>query len=160
MWKNSLDFDKNNLPKITEAELMKRYLIELGIPKNKIFKEEKSRDSISNAYYAKKLYFIPKKEKEAIIFTSTYHLERAKYIFKKMFGKKYKLMFRGSPSPFSKVKTEKIIKRQKEILKETKKITKNMKDGDHDFWKGKFYIIDYYKKEKPEWIKRLVAKGK
>ena len=43
--------DLNVKPKITEAEGMKIYAHRLGAPKKYILKEEKSKDTIGNAYF-------------------------------------------------------------------------------------------------------------
>ncbi len=147
--------DENDLPEKTEAEIMKDYLLSQRIDSNRIFTEKKSMDTISNAYYAKTEYFIPENETESIIITSDYHIPRVKYIFKKIFGPDYDLHFQG-------VKTKsgrRLIERQKELLDKFKELTSSMEDGDHDFFKGKFFNIDYYTEKRPAWIKKKTAKG-
>lgn len=147
-------------PSITEAEKMARYLIKKGVPKKDILLEKKSMDTISNAYYLKKDFFLPKKEKKAIIITSKFHLERVKYIFKKIFGNNYKLKFIGVEEKLASDKKRKISLRQKQLLEKIKKILSPMKDGDHLFLKGKFYKIKYYREKRPDWVIDFVAQGK
>ena len=56
-------YPKNALPKKTEAQASKEYLVKNGIPWRKVYMENTSKDTIGNAYYAKKQFFIPKKTK-------------------------------------------------------------------------------------------------
>lgn len=156
--KYSFLYSKDEIPKKTESQAAKEYLIAHGIPKTKIYMENKSKDTIGNAYYAKKFYFIPRKEKEAFIVTSDYHLERAKFIFKKIFGKGYKLKFIATPSVLP--EKMKIIKRQEELLKKTKNILVSMKSGNHNFLKNKLYKIKFYREQRSSWVKKFVAQGK
>jgi len=63
-----------------EAEVIKRYLVELGVSPKYIFCEMDSRDTVENAQYVKKLmkkYHWTK----GILITSSYHLKRAHLIF-------------------------------------------------------------------------------
>jgi uncharacterized SAM-binding protein YcdF (DUF218 family) len=149
-------FDEKEAPSTTEAKLMKEYLVRKGIDKENIFLEEKSMDTISNAYYTKTEYFLPEGEKEAVVISSNYHIPRVKYIFKKVFGKEYNLEFTGIKTDNSK----KLIKRQKRLLEEMKELTADMKDGDHNFFKGKFFNVEYYKRKRPSWVKNKASKGK
>lgn len=159
--KYSFLYPKNQLPPITEAEAMKKELLNLGVSSKKIFLEKKSRDTISNAYYLKTTFFIPKKEKKATIITSEFHKPRVKFIFKKIFGPSYKFQFIGLSSPaLSKEEKKKILERQKYLVSKTKEILKGMKTGKHNFLKGKFYKIEYYTKKRPAWVIKFVTQGK
>ncbi len=153
-------YPKSLLPPITEAQAMKNYLIKKGILKKNIFLENKSKDTISNAYYAKKIYFIPKKEKEAKIITSEFHLPRVKYIFKKVFGKDYNFRYIAISSNLNKKSAEKVKTRQKKLLKKTKEILGEMRDGEHNFLKNKFYKLKYYREKRPDWVIDFVTQGK
>ncbi len=144
-------------PKTTEADLMKKFLLSKQIEEKKIFTEKKSMDTISNAYFAKTEYFLPEDEKEAIIVTSDYHVKRVKYIFEKIFGPEFNLGFTGVSANIK--NKERLKQRQQKLLKEAKKMTREMKDGDHEFFKGKFFNMDYYRKKREQWIKNLTAKG-
>jgi uncharacterized SAM-binding protein YcdF (DUF218 family) len=158
--KYSFLYPKNLIPPITEAQAMRNYLIKKGILKKNIFLENKSKDTISNAYYSKKIYFIPKKEKKAKIITSEFHLPRVKYIFKKVFGKDYKFQYVPIHSNLNKKSVEKVQQRQKELLKKTKEILGGMKDGNHNFLKNKFYKLKYYREKRPDWVIDFVTQGK
>src|SRR3989338_8615282 len=76
-WSIYYDFQ----PPITEAEAIKRYLINRKIPEAAILKEEKSQSTIGSAYFLKTDLYKPKKWRRAIIVTSDVHMERTRYIF-------------------------------------------------------------------------------
>lgn len=59
-----------------EAEIAKRQLISLGIPKNKIILENKSLNTEQNALFTKKVMKL-KRLKHPILVTSAFHMERA-----------------------------------------------------------------------------------
>jgi uncharacterized SAM-binding protein YcdF (DUF218 family) len=63
-----------------EADVVKRYLIELGIPKRYILCEKKSRDTVENAQLIK-LRMQREKLTRGILITSSYHIKRAHLIF-------------------------------------------------------------------------------
>ncbi len=153
--KYSFLFSEDEVPSVTEAKIMKDYLVSKGIDKKNIFLEEKSMDTISNAYYAKTEYFLPENENKGLIITSDYHLPRSKAIFKKIFGKNYQLDFIGVSTDANK----KLINRQKELLNKFEKMTKNMQVGDHDFLRDKFFKAPYYQKKRAAWIKNITTKG-
>jgi uncharacterized SAM-binding protein YcdF (DUF218 family) len=147
-------------PPFTEASKMQEYLIEKGILVDQIIKEELSKDTVGNAYYSKKYVFLPRKEKEAIIITSDFQVERASYIFNKIFGQGYKFEIVGVKSELPNGEKEAIWQRQKDLLLKTQTLLSNMKDGDHDFLKDRIYKLKFYKESRPNWVKNFVAKGK
>ncbi len=69
--------------KAGEASIVKRLLMDLGVPEEKIIIEDKSRDTIENAKYTKE---ICKKYgfKKPILVTSAYHIRRAVMSFEKV----------------------------------------------------------------------------
>ncbi len=85
-------------PRPTEAQVMKNYLIRKGIPKNNIFLEGKSRDTVGNAYYSKQIVKKHSDWKHILIVTTKGHTRRSQWIFNKVFGNKYKIHFLGVPS--------------------------------------------------------------
>lgn len=102
---------KQQIPKYTEAKIMRNYLVKKKVPKNKIFLEEKSYDTIGNAYFTRNLYLEPKKWYNVIVITSHFHLARTKKIFQWVFGKKYKIKFLAASD--KDLNKEKINKRKK-----------------------------------------------
>ncbi|WP_203362386.1 YdcF family protein [Bacillus sp. REN10] len=77
---------------ITEAEAMKRFFIENGIPKDKILVEDESTSTYENIIFSKKKFKI----KEAVIVTSDFHLYRAKKLAEQQGLKAYTL---AAPTP-------------------------------------------------------------
>ncbi len=159
--KYSFLYPKKQRPKKTEAEAIKEYLLDLEVPEKKIFLERKSKDIVGNAYYSKKTYFIPQKEREAKIIISELQVQRVKFVFKKIFGKDYNLKFFPVTTPIeNREKRKKIQRREKYLLRKTKKMLKEMKPGNHNFLKGKIYKFKFYKEKRPSWAKRFAAKGR
>jgi uncharacterized SAM-binding protein YcdF (DUF218 family) len=69
--------------KAAEAPIVKRFLIDLGVPSERVIIEDKARDTIENAKYSKE---ICEKDgyKNPILVTSAYHMKRAVLSFKKV----------------------------------------------------------------------------
>lgn len=69
--------------KKAEAPIVKRFLIDMGVPANKVIIEDKSRDTIENARYTaeicRKLGY-----KNPLLVTSASHMKRSILIFKKV----------------------------------------------------------------------------
>ncbi len=130
--KYSFPYDKNNPPGFTEAEAMSDYLISLGVEKENISLDKESLDNVSSAYYAKTKFFIPKKEKEAIIITSDIHLERIEYIFNKVFGENYTLHFLALPSSFPCGGKNMVMAKQNMLTEKVKNLLDEVEGGDHE----------------------------
>lgn len=74
---------------ITEAELMRNYLLEHGIKEEDIFIENSSKNTYENFLYSYKIL----KNKNLlnnsfILITSDFHMKRSIYFFRKVFGSK------------------------------------------------------------------------
>jgi len=69
--------------KAAEAPIVKRFLVDLGVPSERVIIEDKARDTIENAKYSKE---ICEKDgyKNPILVTSAYHMKRAVLSFKKV----------------------------------------------------------------------------
>ncbi len=80
---------------VSEAEVMRDYALNSGIPSEKIILEEDSKDTIGNAYFTRKL--IDKLDysdiPEIYVVSSCYHMRRMEYIFGRCYGEKYSLSF-------------------------------------------------------------------
>ena len=76
-----------------EVAAMKKYAVRKGIRHENIFCEEKSVDTIGNAFFTRKLFFLPIGWKRAVVVTSPFHMQRARLIFKKVFGKGHDFKF-------------------------------------------------------------------
>lgn len=71
---------RDNFP-ITEAEAMKKFLLNSGIAPNQILNEELSTDTIQNAYFSKVIHLDSLKVQSALIITNQFHSRRTKLIF-------------------------------------------------------------------------------
>jgi len=71
----------------TEAELMKKYLVEAGVPKEMIILETKAKDTVENLVFSsikiRKIWHKNSRPR-VIIVTSDYHLPRTKFHAKKL----------------------------------------------------------------------------
>lgn len=77
--------------RISEAEVMKNYLIEHGIDEGRILKEEKSKISDENLKHTRELLRVidGKQQQDILIITSDYHMFRAKFIANRYFSNVY-----------------------------------------------------------------------
>ena len=77
----------------TEAEAMKNYALTCGVPSENILLENKSKDTIGNAYFVKTDFLEPNNWHHITVVTSDFHLERARYIFSKVLDNHYSTEF-------------------------------------------------------------------
>jgi uncharacterized SAM-binding protein YcdF (DUF218 family) len=66
-----------------EAPVVKRFMVDMGVPPDKILVEVKSRDTIENARFSKKI-LEQKGFKKPILVTSAYHMRRSVEAFRKV----------------------------------------------------------------------------
>ena len=81
-------FLAKKIPKIAEAKAMKNYAISKGIASSTIICENKSKDTIGNAYFVR-LILKDKNMFQITVVTSDYHMRRTKYIFNKILGDEF-----------------------------------------------------------------------
>lgn len=115
-------WQKKISPSRTEANLMANIAVKNGISKKVIWIENKSLDTIGNAYFTKSLIEENNLGKSFIIITSDYHIKRTKWLFNKLFGSKYKLIFKGVNSGLSLKKHRMKTLRDYKILKYTQQL--------------------------------------
>jgi len=126
-WAYSLDYT----PSKTEAHAMKEYAVKLGIPAKKVFVEDKSLDTLGNAYYTKKLLENMGNVTSITVVTVDFHNARARYIFEKIFGSKTKLNFISSNTDYLDTETTKKHRQHEEItLAVIKRLLDNTPAGD------------------------------
>ena len=82
-------FSNKKFPRLSEARLFTRFFIKKGIGKKKLILEEKSKDTLGNAIYCKKLFIKEKLPKKIILITSNYHLQRSLKVFQHIFGNEH-----------------------------------------------------------------------
>lgn len=74
----------------------KDILLKQGIPPKAILEDQNPSDTFGNAFFTKLLFFIPKKWKKIAVVTSDFHINRAKFVFSKIFGETHALKFFAS----------------------------------------------------------------
>ncbi len=79
-------------PKITEAQAMKKYLIANGISASRFYSEDKSLDTVSNAIFSREIVAKHKNWKRILLVTSGWHMRRASWLFKEVFGHSYQIV--------------------------------------------------------------------
>lgn len=139
LWRNGLapriimsgrwGFGERKPPPITEAQAMKRLAIRLGVPAKWIITEELSQDTIGNAYFTKTTVLIPHGWTRLAVVTSDYHLARARYVFEKILGPKYRCRFIPAPSSLPPRAKQKRAVAERALLALTKHWLDQIPDG-------------------------------
>ena len=93
--------DQNGFPML-ESVIGAAYLIEKGIPPERILLEASSYDTIGNAYFSRMLHCEPRGLRRLHIITSTFHMPRTEAIFRWVYGldvpgTPYTLTFEATP---------------------------------------------------------------
>ncbi len=138
---------------VTEAELMKHYLVKLGISEKKIKKEEESQDMLSGAYFIKKNICIPKGISNAVIICSDFEEQRVRYVFHKVFGDSVAFHFIVESSQLKSEVMWQFFAHERSMLLDTKAFLRNMENGDHSFLDSIFYSKSLYEEKKVGKIK-------
>lgn len=130
MWSFWLD-EKGVIPSKTEARAMQEYAIRSGVPESLVFVEERSKDTIGNAYFTKKDILEPRGWKHIIVITSAFHMQRTQYIFNKILGSLYTIKYipalDGESEDIDKNK-----KQEERTLAVFKGLVEDIADGDDD----------------------------
>ena len=73
-------------PVVTEAEFMARRITERGIPRARVFTEDQSRDTVSNAVFVAERYLAGIEPRKLVIVTSPFHMGRSLATFALVLG--------------------------------------------------------------------------
>lgn len=68
-------------PRVTEARLMKKYALKIGLNPKNLLLEEHSQNTFENAFYSIKLFAEPRSWQKILVITSDFHLQRCRKIF-------------------------------------------------------------------------------
>ncbi|MBW2997901.1 YdcF family protein [Candidatus Woesearchaeota archaeon] len=122
-------FSSDEIHEKTEAELLKKFLIDRGIKERQLILEDNSRDTLENAIYCKELFMNKSLNRKIVLITSDYHVRRAMEIFKYVFGTDYIFVGVGCKTPIILKRIRKI----KEYFKKRKimKFLKAFTRGNH-----------------------------
>jgi uncharacterized SAM-binding protein YcdF (DUF218 family) len=122
-----------------ECDVMADYLISKGLPASKVLREGRSKDAISNLYYLKKDFLLPRDMRRLLFVIAEFRIPRLKFLCNRVLGDGYKVDFDSIPSPPGPSYDEpRTFKRQKEFLAP-------MNDGDHNWLDDKFYDAPMYR---------------
>lgn len=81
---------------VSLAKSMKFYAVStLGLPFNKGLTEERSKDTVGDAFYTYKKILKYSSNKKIAVITSDYHIKRAGYIFKFIYGPSFHIDIYG-----------------------------------------------------------------
>lgn len=86
----------NRRAKTSEAESMRKYAIDNGIPETAIRTEESSRETVGNFLRVFQHYLHPENKRKNIFVTSSWHLPRARYVGGKVLPNGYEIKYVGS----------------------------------------------------------------
>lgn len=99
-----------------QCEVMRDCAISLGVPRDRILMQDYSSDTVGEAYFVKEMFLFPMNLKDIIVVTSSYHIKRAREIYKQILGSDYSIEFVG-------VKTE-LCNNPETIAREEKSLNK------------------------------------
>jgi uncharacterized SAM-binding protein YcdF (DUF218 family) len=121
-----------------ECDAMADYLLSKGVPRTEILKEGTSKDTISNLYYLKTEFLIPREMKHLLFVVAKFRIPRLKFLCERILGPEYKVNFEPIECEVGTTYDEpNTFKIQKEFLKP-------MKSGDHAWLASKFYSASMY----------------
>ncbi len=148
-------------PPITEAFAMKKYLLSRDIPAQDVLMENRSKDTVGNAYYSTRLLRTRPDCKNLLIISAKQHQERVKFLFRKFFGDDYNLDFAAIPSrnfkQYQLPKTKVIEDRSEaEVLQEQITLLHRVRTGEETDFSHQLYKSRYYTQNP---TKALLAKA-
>jgi uncharacterized SAM-binding protein YcdF (DUF218 family) len=121
-----------------ECDALADLLIEEGVDPAKILKENLSRDTISNLYYLKIGWLIPRGMKRLLFVVAEFRIPRLQFLCERILGPEYVVDFepiKSEPSPsYNEPRTFQL---QKEFLEP-------MNTGDHEWLSDKFFTAPIY----------------
>lgn len=83
---------------VTEAAAMAAHAVELGVPREALLLEERSRDTIGNAYFVQRDILDAHGWRSLRVVTSDFHIPRAAWVFQKVLGAGYDAAYSPSSS--------------------------------------------------------------
>lgn len=139
-------FDRKKItPIMTEAKAMGKVLLEHAIPPQALIYEEKSQDTIGNAYHLREDIFTPHHFKNALIICADYHIPRVEYIFVKVFGSGFNLDYYATQSDILHKKS--MLEQEARKLEHAKEFFSRIEEGDIDFLKKNLSLPGLHAKE-------------
>lgn len=119
--------EKHKQPPETEAEAMRKYAQEIGLPAGVLLKEEKSNNTISNVQHTLEDFLIPNNWKKIIVVTSDFHINRTRFIFDSLLTNDFHVCYQAASTDSNYWK--RLLWKVKEItvLGKTKQLLSNLR---------------------------------
>ena len=83
---------RDNFP-MAEADAMKAYLIDSGLPADVILTETLSKDTLQNAFFCKAIHLDPLQLRSILVITNQFHMDRTRQIFDFVLGPDYHMSY-------------------------------------------------------------------
>ena len=83
----------------SEATLMRERASGAGVPPEAIWLEERSRETLGNAYFSRVDVLDPNEWRRVLVITSDFHVARARALFEKVLFPDFRCAFEPVPSP-------------------------------------------------------------
>lgn len=117
-------------PHYTEADVMERFLLNAGWPKNLLHRERRSRDTVGNFYHAKQLIKRHQSWRRLLVVTSRGHAYRCRWLSKKIFGPSYSFGFLNVPSRLPSFSPEKRDRYERWLISRYQRMLTGTGNGD------------------------------
>lgn len=88
-----------NLYEETGIDLMKRYLVKLGVPPDRVLSEKRSGSTVENALFSSEI-LVQKGVGSATVITSPTHTRRVASIFRRTFPSSIRVLVTSNPATF------------------------------------------------------------
>jgi uncharacterized SAM-binding protein YcdF (DUF218 family) len=132
-------------PPITEAALMKQYLVTKGVRSQDIIREEKSKDTIGCLYYSLLKIRKDLTIQHVTIISSTQRLKRIRFLTQKIFGNEYRVSFLHiDESNFN----DNALGNEQAVHAEQESLLAHIEEGNHRMLRHRLYNSRYYTDQK------------
>jgi len=84
----------------TEAAAMRRVLAQAGVRRSRIKRENQARDTVGNAVLVAARFLAKRQSGTVMVVTSSFHVERARFVFEYVLGPKWTVVLVAAPKVF------------------------------------------------------------
>jgi uncharacterized SAM-binding protein YcdF (DUF218 family) len=131
-------------PPVTEAQAMKRYLVESGVRSRDILIENRSKDTVGNAYYTKRILSKRPEIKNLTVLCAEQHLERVKFLFDTFFGDQYYICYETLEAPNFDLD---VTGKEQACFEEQKDLLRHVRPGHEQDFRHYLYKCAYYSRQ-------------
>jgi len=105
-------FSRSDVPIKTEADGMADYAVSLGVDRANTLTEQRSTDTLGNAYFAFKDFIERQGWKHVLVIVADYHISRTAHYCRKVFGARRDFSVEGAMYPCAPNERERLQRRQ------------------------------------------------